>query len=152
MAKKGERHWDKASKAKAILECAVPGSDATVCKKYGITPRTLQRWHQEFREGTDAELTASVAEKKAILDQGWASKIPSALSACLDYIARAAKAARLDDPDMLHAVSGALKMIAETDGTYKMIDARVSGQDRANGTQDRQVHAGANVTPIRRAV
>jgi transposase-like protein len=149
MATKGEKHWGKDEKAKAILECVTLG-DAATCKKYSISPRTLQRWHQDFRVGTDAELTASVAEKKVFLDKELASKIPEALSACLDYITRAARSASPDDAEVIHAVAGAMKMIAETDGTYKMIDARISGQAGSDGKATGSLPAGSNVTPIRR--
>lgn len=149
MATKGERHWSKEDRAKAILECVTIG-DANTCKKYSINPQTLRRWHRELKSGSDNELVASVRNKKALLDKAWATKIPEALSACLDFITRAARSADINDAEVIHAVAGAMKMIAETDGTYKTIDARISGQASGNGQAPGPLPAG--VTPIRKAV
>jgi transposase-like protein len=151
VAKKGERHWSKKDKAKAILECVSLG-DAATCKKYSISPRTLQRWHQDFRKGTDAELTASVAQKKqAIDDSGLVTEIRGALASGLDFLRRAGESAEPSDPEAIHAVAGAVKIVSEVDGTYKMIDARIRGQAGGNGAAPGQVSAGSNVVPIRSA-
>ena len=151
VAKKKRPKSRKDRRAKIHLEGVVT-DDATLCKKHGITPRTLQRWRKSLRENADAELSRSVAENKAALDKGWASQIPDAIAACLGFLTRAAKEASPSDPEVIHAIAGALKMIAETDGTYRMIDARISGQAGSGGATTGQVPTGApsNVTPIRR--
>ena len=151
MAKKGERHWDKKSKAKAILECA-SSTDEAICKKYSISLRTLQRWHHEFKHGTDAELTKSVAEKKAAIDDaGLVTEIRGALASGLDFLRRAGEEANPADPEAIHAVAGSVKIVSEVDGTYKMIDARIRGQAGVNGAAPGQVPASSNVVPMRRA-
>lgn len=150
-SRKGEKKNDKDTRARAILEAAVPGTDQAVCKKYGINARTLRRWKQEVRTGTDHELTAAVRSKREAQDKAWGERIPEALANCLEFISRAAKTASPKDPDVIHAIAGAMKMIAETDNTYKLIDARVSGQDRENREASGSVPAGSNnVTPFRR--
>jgi hypothetical protein len=155
MAKRGGKKSgrDPGIKAKAILDCVALG-DAATSKKYGISIRTLQRWHLEFKSGQNAELAGNVAEKKSELDKAWLSKIPEALSACFDYVISAARNATKDgqsDPDTIHAVAGAIKIISDTDTGYKFIDARISGQVGSVGTPDKPVPAGANVVPMRRA-
>lgn len=151
-SRKGEKKHGKDIRSRAILEAAVPGSDQAVCQKYGINARTLRRWKQGVKTGTDRELTEAVRAKRQAQDKAWAEKIPEALASCLDFIKRAAEEASPSDPEVIHAIAGAMKMIAETDGTYRYIDARVSRQAGGNGSPNGSANAGSNVTPIRRAV
>lgn len=154
MIRPGARLFSKAMKAQIVLEEASAGTEAT-CKRYGITDRTLRRWRALIPN--DSELAAAVRDKKQAVDQEWAKSIPGALQECLRCLKRAASAARDEDlrnPDYIHAIAGALKMIAETDGAYKLIEerlrrARVLGQDGSTGAPPGPAPAG-NVTPIRR--
>lgn len=148
MTPKGSKCSTKEHRVKVVLE-AVQAGDEAVMRKYRIHERTLRRWKTEVLASDDPKLSDVVRRKRAAQDVAWASRIPAAMSACLAFLERAATAASAENPDVIHAIAGAMKMIAETDNTYRFIDARIRGQDGANGAPARPVPA-ENVTPIRK--
>jgi hypothetical protein len=148
MGAKGRKQPSDDQRSKILLE-AVASTDEKVCKKYGITLRTLQRYRRKFVTTGDAKLTQAVAENKAKLDKAWLSQVPATLRACLEYLQRAAAQSSETDPEAIHAIAGAMKMIAETDGTYRLIDVRISGQNGGSGAAAGSVPSGGKVIPIR---
>jgi transposase-like protein len=149
MATKGDRQYSLEQQARIILE-AVNGDPDATCSRHGITRRTLQRWRKSLKVG-DTELSRNVAEKKRALDDAWAEKIPGCLSACVEYITEAASQVLRTDPQAIHAVAGAMKLVSEVAATWKIIDARISSQSGQDAKAAGPVPAGSNVTPIRKS-
>lgn len=115
---------DKA--ARIVLDAVVMG-DRPACEKHGISLRTLQRYRTKLED--DAELSQVVAQKKEMQDEAWANEIPSAIAACINYLKDSAAACVPGNPDAIHAVSGALKIMTEVELTRKLIDARLASED-----------------------
>jgi len=110
--------------AEWLAEAAIVG-DVAVSKKYRISPRTLRRWRDKAVSGSDRELTADVQRKKAAVEAGWADKLETAMAGCVDFIDRASREADPQDPDAIHAIAGALKMLQSVRTTGKLLDGRL---------------------------
>jgi uncharacterized protein (DUF2267 family) len=116
--------------AQVIIEATLDG-DAAVTKRHGVSLRTLQRWRKALE--ADDKLAQLVAAKKSLLEANWADEIPAALTKCVAFLRRAAEEANHKDPDAIHSVAGAMKLLSETRGTWKMLDlklARLAAKDR----------------------
>ena len=150
MASQGETHRNASERARIILESVTLG-DANTCKKYGVNPQTLRRWRRELKTDKCAQLNESVREKRAALDNEWAAKIPGCLNACVEFLSNAARDCNTQDPESVKAIAGAMKLTSEVALSWKVIDARISGQSGSNGAPNSSLLAGGNVTPIRRA-
>jgi hypothetical protein len=125
---------DRDLAATVLLE-AVYTTDELATKKYGVSVRSLQRWRRQFADG-DPELAGLVATKRAALDAAWAENLPAVLSkgvqaldSCFVVIQGDAEAKK--NPNVIHAVAGALRICAEIHYTGKVIDARLTNGDSA---------------------
>jgi len=126
--------------ARVIAESMYHG-DRVVAERYGISLRTLQRYRRRYADG-DPDLAALVAQKKAALEREWASELAPAIREAIDYLRRAARDADTHDPNAIHAVAGALKILSEVALTREVLSARLAAQDRPYSTENR-----ALVTP-----
>lgn len=125
--------FDRDRAAKILIDAATLG-DAKACEKWNVTVRTLQNYRQ--RLAGDPELSQVFAEKKALQDKTWADEIPEMLKAGIDFLKRAAQEAEARDPDAVHAIAGAVKIVSEVQAMRKVIDARISGQNQPDGAED----------------
>lgn len=124
--------YDPELAATVLLE-AIYTTDKKACEKYGITDRTLRRYRQ--RLATDSELSAIVRTKKEKLDEAWADELPIALRRGIQVIGECVEAVSQDekakkDANVIHAISGALKICADMQLTSRVIDARYSKGNR----------------------
>lgn len=101
--------------------------DRAACDKHDISLRSLQRYR--LRLDGDPVLAQAVAEKKALQDKAWANEIPAAIASCVDFLRRASQSCKEDDPDAVHAIAGALKIMSEVTMAREVIDARLSTED-----------------------
>jgi hypothetical protein len=97
--------------AKAIAESVTFGIQAT-CAKYKISRRTLERWKKRLDTG-DKELSQLVADRLEDTNAAWMAVIPGALTECFGFITRAAKEADHRDPDAIHSIVGAAKILTD---------------------------------------
>jgi len=74
----------------------------------------------------DRTLADLVQQKRQKAEEDWAEELPDAIRASIDYLRRAAGKAEESDPEVIHAVAGALKMLAHVGMTKKVLDARLS--------------------------
>lgn len=125
MAKATNFDYERASRA--LATAALEGND-TAAQRENITVRTLQRYRQ--RLDTDATLSRLVAEKKARLESEWANEIAPTLRAALAFLQRAATALDPSDPEAVHALAGAFKLVNEGHQTMRVIDARLAEHHR----------------------
>ena len=107
--------------------------DRAACKKHEISLRSLQRYRQKL-DG-DPRLSQAVAEKKAIQDKAWADEIPTAIAAGIRFLTRASQECKASNPEAVHAIAGAIKILSEVSMTRQIIDARLAGQDRQDDSE-----------------
>ncbi len=142
--------------AKAVLEATVAGDEAT-CEKYGISRRTLFRWRKALGRGKPRapldNLAQSVTEKRVELEGDWAAEIPKALQAAVAFLLRSAEPGGADpkDPDAIHAVAGAMKMLSEVSATWKLLDVRIRRATGQAGQTTGPVASGGTVVQLRRS-
>jgi hypothetical protein len=128
-------------KAEILAESILLGDDTT-CQRYKISPRTLYRYRAELPK--NMFLAEKVSQKKASLEQAWAATIPAAARAAIEFLARAACQADPRDPEAIHAVAGALKILAETHVTLRGLDVILAAYGaRADAAQPAPLPAGA---------
>lgn len=112
----------------------IPGqADEQVGKKHGVSARQIRRWRKAL--GSDPELAELVRSKKALAEQGWAEQLPGAIRACIDFVFRAAGSANIKDPQAIHSMVGALKILTDVETTRRMVDARLRKQEEAAAAQ-----------------
>lgn len=115
--------------AATILAESAFADDQTVLRRYEITHRTLQRYRR--RMTYDPKLSQIVVRKKQALEREWASELAPAIREAIRFLRRAASSADPGDPNAIHAVAGALKILSEVSMTREVIGARLAGADRA---------------------
>lgn len=119
--------------AQILVEAAYRG-DSETAVKYGISQRTLYRWRDlADKSPTLAQL---FGKKKDAFERGWADEAAGALKATVEFLKEAAQKASKTDPAVIHAVAGAAKIISELLITREVLDARLSGANRADHSQD----------------
>lgn len=124
--------------ATILVEAAYYG-DAKTAERWGITDRTIQNYRG--RLDNDSELSSFFVLKKQAFENEWANEIPAAIRSALRFIVRAGEEANPKDPEAIHAVAGALKIVTEVELTREIINARLGRYDRADGEEGRQVAA-----------
>lgn len=115
-------------RAATVLAEAAFTNDPTASQRHGISLRTLERYRSRLR--TDEKLAAFVAAKKVALEREWANELAPAIREAIHFLQRAAREADPGDPNAIHAVAGALKILSEVSMTREVINARLAGQDR----------------------
>jgi hypothetical protein len=115
-------------RAATVLAEATFADDATVLRRHGLTSRTLQRYRKRLQ--TDSKLSQLVALKKAALVREWAEELAPAVRDTIRFLQRAATQADPADPNAIHAVAGALKILSEVLLTREVVNARLAGTDR----------------------
>lgn len=125
MAKAKNFDYERASRA--LAQAAIEG-DATAAQREGITVRTIHNYR--VRLTTDKALSELFHEKKARLETEWANEIAPTLRAALAFLQRAATALDPSDPEAVHAIAGAFKLVNEGHQTMRVIDARLAEHHR----------------------
>ena len=110
-------------KVSIILVEAAIGDDKTVCDKYKISTRTLQRYRKLMVE--DSHLASIVAEKKAAIEKDWLGAIAPALKSCIGYVQRVSSETKEKTPEMVHALAGAIKIIVDAELASKSMDLEI---------------------------
>lgn len=113
-------------RAATILAETAFSDDQVVCRKYGITDRTLRRYRERLL--TDPRLSAFVREKQAALAERWADELGPAIGAAVRFLRQAAQKADPKDPAAIRAVAEALRGLAEIDMTRQVLQSRMGGE------------------------
>lgn len=125
--------------AAALIEAVFYGEQKTV-EKYGISPRTMRNWRRRLVE--DAEFAALFQRKKAQFENSWLNRLTVPIQRAMDFIADACStmdARQRSNPEMIHAVAGALKICADVYLTSKALNVGASEQDRETQSVPEQV-------------
>jgi hypothetical protein len=107
-----------------ILVEATRGRDwQGTAAKHGISERTLYRW--QARVATEPELAELVSRKAEQSSATWASEADAALFECVRFIRKAATTGDVENPDMVHSIAGAMKLLGELDTAKKFLQLRI---------------------------
>lgn len=122
--------------ASILVEAAFFGEKPTA-KRWGITDRTILNYRNRLNE--DSELSDIFIRKKEAFETNWADEIPSAIRSAIRFLQTASQQADPADPESIHAVAGALKILAEVGLTKEIIDVRLSRHYRQDGAEGRSL-------------
>lgn len=129
--------------AEILVEAYITRDDRKTAERYQVTDRTLRNWRSQLDK--DPELSALFREKKAKASEGWADEVPGALRAAVTFLRRSAEEGDPTDPDMVHSVAGAMKLLSEVSATWKLLDVRMARSAGQDGASTRQAPAAGGV-------
>lgn len=116
-----------AERAAVILVEAAYKGEKQAAKDWGITTRSLRNWRR--RLDSDESFSAIFRHKKELAEKDWAQDAPLTIRAAMAFIRRASQS-ESQDPEMVHAVAGAMKLLADVTLTKQVLDARVAHANR----------------------
>jgi hypothetical protein len=118
---------ERTRKLEEIAEILVAASvlgPKRAAEKYGISKRVLFNYRKRLEE--DPVLYQLFSEKRAKLGDDWIVRIKEAIAETVEYIKRAAQEADPRDPQSIHSIVGALKILSEVVFTQRILDARAT--------------------------
>lgn len=118
-------------RAAEILVQSIYRSDKIVASEFGISIKTVQNYRKRMKD--DESLALVFREKRQLIESQWADKLGGAILDAIEFIKRAAREADPKDPEVIHAITGSLKIIAQIDITRTAINARYA---LSNGSAD----------------
>lgn len=121
-----------------LVEAAFFGEKQTA-SRWGITDRTILNYRNKLSE--DSALSDIFALKKASFESEWASEIPASIRAGIRFLGEAARKANPTDPDTIHAIAGAVKILAEVGLTKEILDVRLDRHNREGREEGRPLVA-----------
>lgn len=121
--------------AAAVLVEATLAGDKETAKKYGISPRSIERWRR--RVEVDGKLAELVAVKKGAAERDWADNLPTAIRKAIDFLGGSMTKLDPKDPEAVRAAAGAMKLLTETAMARRLLDARISRAPGPGGATDR---------------
>lgn len=119
-----------------ILVEAVFFGDARAAQRWGVSTKTVQRYRNELN--TNEQLSDCFSIKKQEFELNWATEIPAAVRAGIRFLLEAPQKL-VTTPESVHAVAGAVKILSEIGLAKEIVDARLAGYRRENGTQGSKV-------------
>lgn len=111
-------------KAASILVVAAYHGDQAAAAQFRVSVRTVQRYRAELARRK--QLAEFVALKKTEYDRQWQTEMAGTKRDLLRYIARSARGMTEATPEMIHAVAGALKILAEIEAGGRYLEARLA--------------------------
>lgn len=118
-----------------ILVESIYFGDVPTAKRWGLSTRTIERYRKRLNE--DDKLSGFVALKKERFESNWAEEIPAAIRNGTRFLIKSFQEADPKDADSIHAVAGAMKILAEIGLTKEIIDVRLGRYNRENGEEDK---------------
>ena len=118
--------------AQILVEMTFLGNKETA-DKYQISTETLRRWSKQLE--INPHLLKLVDIKKRAFQRRWVEEAGAFINQGFAYLHRAANNQNMS-PEMIHAIAGAMKIASEIITIREILDARLSGQDREDNTQD----------------
>jgi len=119
------------ARAAEILVESIYRSDKAVAKEWGISTKTIQNYRKRMSD--DESLTLAFREKRQSIESQWADQLGGVILETMEFLRRAAREADPTDPEVIHAVTGSLKIIAQIEITRTAINARYA---ISNGSAD----------------
>ncbi len=121
LERKAGKNFDYERAANVLFSCLLNGIKQAA-KDFGVSERTVSNY--KARLGEDPYLAYLYTEKKNSYDEELSIRLTKACNSCLDFIERAAQSDELS-PEMIHSVTGALKISADVRATEKLMSARI---------------------------
>lgn len=119
-----------------LVEAAFFGEKKTA-QRWGITDRTILNYRNKLSE--DSALSDIFVLKKASFESDWASEIPASIRAGIRFLGEAANTADPASPEAIHAVAGAVKILAEVGLTKEILDVRLGRYNRESREEGRSL-------------
>src|SRR5512139_413358 len=120
--------------AASVLVEAAYTSDEKAAQKYGVSVQSVYNWRKRLEE--DDEFRSIFSIKRERFEAEWATELPNAIRACIDFIKRAALEASHTKPDVIYSVAGALKIVSDIQMSKDIIDARLIDFNRQTRETD----------------
>lgn len=118
----------------SILVEALFFGDKQTATRYKISQRSINRYRKMMAD--NEKLSSQVILKKQQFEDNWVEEIPAAIRAGLRFLLKAAQEADHKNPETIHAVAGAMKIIAEIGLTKDVIDAKLGRYNLPDRAQD----------------
>ena len=128
-------------RAAMILVDAAYTNDERAAEMHDVSRQSVVNYRKRLE--TDPELVQCFARKKQLREAAWASSVGPTIEAITDYLLRAATKASTRDPDTIHALAGALKILADVKVTKEMLDVRLAQLTGFQGAPIQSVARGA---------
>lgn len=96
--------------AAALVEASLK-SDREVALAFGVSVRTVEHWRHRLK--TDTELQQEYRKMAQEKLSQWVSEIPDSLELAIGFIASAARAGDVTNPDMVKAITSAIGTLNE---------------------------------------
>lgn len=109
-----------------LVEAAYYGDRATG-DRWGVSIRSIQRYRA--RLDSDQELSQLVALKKEAFERDWTEEMPAAIRTGIRFLNTAFQEADPTSPEAIHAVAGAMKILAEIGLTREVLNVRFYGKN-----------------------
>ena len=94
--------------------------------KLGISYESVKKYRRYFAE--NPTLQPLVQEKRSALEREWVANLTGAIESGIDFLQRASDQADPKDPDAIHAIAGAVKILTEVGMNRRILDARLARQ------------------------
>ena len=120
-------------KALIVSYAAIHGDEPT-SQQFKVSVRSIQRYRREA--GESDTLSQSVAHKKDLVIAKWTEGAPSAVTACVAFVARAARDGDHRDPQMVHAIAGAIKILSEAMANREVLDVWIDDVEHSRVARD----------------
>lgn len=117
-------HYEKA--ASILAESALYG-DKVTSEKWGITTKSIRNYRAKL--AVNQQLSLLFQLKRQQLESTWATEIPLALKAGIDFLKRATQSLDPADPKAIEAVTQSLKVLTEVLMTKEILDRRFAERD-----------------------
>jgi hypothetical protein len=130
--------------ARIVLDAKLLG-DESAAKRHDVSTKTVGRYKQLVE--ADSKLSDLVCEKLKLVEGDWGIGLASAIRGQIEFLNRAATCADASDPHAVHAIAGALKILADVALTSRMLDARLTPGAREEAAPTRSLAVEMPTTP-----
>lgn len=138
--------YDRA--ASVLVEAMYFGIDRAA-SRWGVNKRTVKNY--KIRLHTDNELAQKFEQKKLKFEGEWAADIPAAIRSATQFLLNAFQELE-PTAENIHAVAGAMKLLAEVGFTKEIIDARLGTSDRQNDEENNTMASPRTITATAEAI
>lgn len=112
--------------ASALVDAIFEG-DKKAAEKWDVSTRSIEEWRSRLRE--DEELEQLFKSKRKAREKTWASEIPEVIRDGLKFIKDATSHGDPGDPEMVKAITSAVKVLTDVDLTKQVLDARLAAEE-----------------------
>lgn len=122
--------------AQILVEAFIYG-DAQAAKNSGLTTRQVRNYRSQLKQ--DDLLIQDFQHKKELAVNNWAEQLPETILAGMHFLKRAAQEADPKDPNVIHAITGSIKILTELQIFKDFINVRYGTESSQLGTEVRQL-------------